>query len=130
MVVSAAAQATGLPPKVEACAPGGQVIKSERATVAPPPRLEEDQTFYEILETQPGVSDEEVSFFHARGLTRVGPGGGDETEDITVHEVALGELSGFFAEKQTEGLGVDPKIYAGLYLAGIHTHGLSGNSGS
>ena len=34
--------------------------ESERATVAPPPRLEEDQTFYEILETQPGVSDEEV----------------------------------------------------------------------
>ncbi len=35
MVASAAAQATGLPPKVEACAPGGQVIRSARATVAP-----------------------------------------------------------------------------------------------
>ena len=34
-VTSAAAQATGFPPKVEACAPGGQVIRSERATVAP-----------------------------------------------------------------------------------------------
>ena len=35
MVASAAAQETGLPPKVEACAPGGQVIRSARATVAP-----------------------------------------------------------------------------------------------
>jgi flagellar biosynthesis protein FlhG len=34
--------------------------ESERAPVTAPPRLEEDQTFYEILETQPGVSDEEV----------------------------------------------------------------------
>jgi ADP-ribose pyrophosphatase len=66
-----------------------------------------------------GVSDEEVSFFHARGLTRVGPGGGDETEDITVHEVPLDELAPFFAAKQEQGLGVDPKIYAGLYLAGV-----------
>src|SRR6185437_13122942 len=35
MVVNAAAHATGLPPKVEACAPGGHVIRSARATVAP-----------------------------------------------------------------------------------------------
>ena len=66
-----------------------------------------------------GVSDEVVSFFQARGLKRVGAGGGDETEEITVHEVALTELTAFFAAKQKEGLGVDPKIYAGLYLAGI-----------
>ena len=33
----------------------------ERASAAPPPlRLEEEQTHYEILETEPGVSDEEV----------------------------------------------------------------------
>lgn len=34
--------------------------ESERPTAAAAPRLEEEQTFYEILETQPGVSDEEV----------------------------------------------------------------------
>jgi flagellar biosynthesis protein FlhG len=32
----------------------------ERATPAPPLRLEEEQTHYEVLETEPGVSDEEV----------------------------------------------------------------------
>jgi ADP-ribose pyrophosphatase len=66
-----------------------------------------------------GVSDEEVSFFHARGLTRVGAGGGDATEDITVHEIPLAELPSFFAAQQRAGLGVDPKIYAGLFLAGV-----------
>jgi ADP-ribose pyrophosphatase len=66
-----------------------------------------------------GVSDETVSFFRARGLSRVGAGGGDDTEEITVHEVPLAELPSFLAAKQAAGLGVDPKIYAGLYLAGV-----------
>src|ERR1039458_5041873 len=35
MVTSAAAQATGFPPKVEACAPGPHFIRSARAIVAP-----------------------------------------------------------------------------------------------
>jgi ADP-ribose pyrophosphatase len=63
-----------------------------------------------------GVSDEVVTFFHARELRRVGPGGGDESEDILVHEVALPGLEAFLADKRRAGLGVDPKIYAGLYL--------------
>jgi ADP-ribose pyrophosphatase len=66
-----------------------------------------------------GVSDETVSFFEARGLERVGAGGGDDTEDITVHEVPLAELTVFLAARAKAGLGVDPKIYAGLFLAGV-----------
>jgi len=66
-----------------------------------------------------GVSDEVVSFFHARGLTRVGEGGGDDTEDIIVHEVPLAELTSFLEARSKAGLGVDPKIYAGLFLAGV-----------
>jgi ADP-ribose pyrophosphatase len=66
-----------------------------------------------------GVSDETVSFFHALGLTRVGDGGGDDTEDITVHQVPLADLSAFLAARAKAGLGVDPKIYAGLFLAGV-----------
>ena len=66
-----------------------------------------------------GVSDEIVSFFEARGLSRVGAGGGDDTEDITVHEVPLDELRAFLAAKLEAGLGIDPKIYAGLFLAGV-----------
>ena len=66
-----------------------------------------------------GLSTEVVTFFHAQGLRRVGPGGGDETEEITVHEVALDELRAWLAEKQSSGLAVDPKLFAGLYLIGI-----------
>jgi ADP-ribose pyrophosphatase len=65
-----------------------------------------------------GVSDEVVTFFEARGLTRVGPGGGDDSEDIEVHVVPLAKLGAFLAEKQAAGLAVDPKIFAGLYLVG------------
>jgi ADP-ribose pyrophosphatase len=66
-----------------------------------------------------GVSDETVSFFRAEGIARVGAGGGDDTEAITVHEVALADLPAFLAAQQQAGRGVDPKIYAGLYLAGL-----------
>lgn len=63
-----------------------------------------------------GISDETISFFQARGLTRVGPGGGDATEEITVHQVRLSRLRPFLATCAAGGLAVDPKIYAGLYL--------------
>jgi ADP-ribose pyrophosphatase len=66
-----------------------------------------------------GVSDEIVTFFEARGLERVGPGGGDETENITVQVVPLDGLGAFLAARRAAGLAVDPKIFAGLYLAGV-----------
>ncbi|SRR6266540_3808504 len=66
-----------------------------------------------------GVSDEAISFFHARDLTRVGPGGGDASEDITVHVVPLPDLRRFLRDKADEGYAVDSKIYAGLFLAGV-----------
>jgi len=66
-----------------------------------------------------GVSDEVVSFFHARGLTQVGPGGGDASESIVVHAVPRGGLRAFLAARAAAGLAVDPKIYAGLFLAGV-----------
>ena len=65
-----------------------------------------------------GVSSEQVTFFKAEGLRRIGPGGGDDTEDITVHEVPLAELRSWLAAKEAEGSLVDPKIFAGVCLAG------------
>ena len=67
-----------------------------------------------------GISDEVVHIYEARGLSRVGAGGGDETEDITVHEVPLAEVNAFLAAQSAKGLGVDPKIFAGLFLARIN----------
>jgi ADP-ribose pyrophosphatase len=66
-----------------------------------------------------GVSDEVISFFQARGLTQVGPGGGDASESIVVHAVPLAGLRAFLAERAPDGLAVDPKIYAGLFLARV-----------
>jgi ADP-ribose pyrophosphatase len=65
-----------------------------------------------------GVSDETISFFQAREPKRVGPGGGDASEQITTHEVPLRELRRFLADRAASGLAVDPKIYAGLFLVG------------
>jgi ADP-ribose pyrophosphatase len=85
-----------------------------------------EETGYEAREIVPlaegpisvGMSGEIVSFFHARGLTRVGPGGGVESEQITVHTVPLRDLAGFWAERRAAGRLIDPKIYAGLFLVG------------
>ena len=63
-----------------------------------------------------GSSTEVVSFFRATGLTRVGSGGGDHTEDITVHVVPLTEVAAFLTAKVAAGLLVDPKIYTALYF--------------
>jgi ADP-ribose pyrophosphatase len=70
-----------------------------------------------------GVSDETISFFQARRLTRAGAGGGDATEQITTREVPLPELRQFLAARAAAGLAVDPKIYAGLFLVGADVPG-------
>jgi len=64
----------------------------------------------------PGLSSELISFFRATGLERVGPGGGDETEDIVVHVIPLPEVPAFLARKMSEGIAIDPKIFAALYF--------------
>lgn len=71
----------------------------------------------EILVSGPvtaGLSNEVSTFCAASGLERVGPGGGDESEEIVVHEVPLGRLDAWLASR--EGADIDPKIYAGLWL--------------
>ncbi len=62
-----------------------------------------------------GMSDEEVVFVRAEDLTRVGSGGGDDSESIQVHAVALDQLDRWLRQRHREGLAIDPKIYAALY---------------
>ncbi len=64
-----------------------------------------------------GLSDERMIVFRATGLTRVGPGGGDEHEQIVVHVVKLDAVEAWVAEQQARGCVVDLKIFAGLYFA-------------
>ncbi len=66
--------------------------------------------------TSSGMSNELIAFVRARGLTRVHAGGGDETENITVHEVPLDDAPRWLAAKMAEGYAMDPKLWAGLWL--------------
>jgi ADP-ribose pyrophosphatase len=64
-----------------------------------------------------GLSDERMIVFRAKGLTRVGPGGGDEHEQITVHLVKLDAAEQWIEQQVARGCVVDLKIWAGLYFA-------------
>jgi ADP-ribose pyrophosphatase len=66
--------------------------------------------------TSSGMSNEVVAFVRARGLTRVHAGGGDDTENITVHEVPVADAPRWLAAKMAEGYGMDAKLWAGLWL--------------
>jgi len=62
-----------------------------------------------------GMTDEIVSFIRAGELERVGPGGGDDSEDIVVHAVPLADVDRWLEERQRDGTPLDPKIFAALY---------------
>ncbi|MGB0134381.1 NUDIX hydrolase [Dokdonella sp.] len=66
--------------------------------------------------TSAGMSNEILAFVRALDLERVNQGGGDETEDITVHEVPRADASRWLIEKLASGYSVDPKMFAGLYF--------------
>ena len=66
--------------------------------------------------TSAGMSNEILAFVHARDLVRVEQGGGDETEEITVHEVPRREAAAWLIEKINAGYSIDPKLFAGLYM--------------
>lgn len=58
----------------------------------------------------PGMVSEGFTLVRARGLTRVGEGGGVAGEDITVHRVPMSEVVGFIAAKRAEGIAMDVKL--------------------
>lgn len=62
-----------------------------------------------------GISDEIITFVLATGLERVGPGGGDASEEIQVAAVPLAEVDEWLARQQAAGKPMDPKIFAALY---------------
>ncbi len=66
--------------------------------------------------TSSGMSNELIAFVRARGLTRVHSGGGDETENITVHEVPVADAPRWLTAKMAAGYSMDPKLWAGLWL--------------
>lgn len=63
-----------------------------------------------------GMSNEIVAFVRAHGLRRVHAGGGDESENITVHEIPRRDAAAWLDAKRRDGYSIDPKLYAGLYF--------------
>jgi ADP-ribose pyrophosphatase len=63
-----------------------------------------------------GMSTEMIAFVRAWELEKVGPGGGDETENIVVHEVPRAEAGAWLFARAAEGYSIDPKLFAGLWF--------------
>jgi ADP-ribose pyrophosphatase len=63
-----------------------------------------------------GLSSEIITFYQALDAVRKGPGGGDATESIKVHEIPLKEVDLWLYEMERKGFLVDPKVYVGLYF--------------
>ncbi|MDY0981939.1 MULTISPECIES: NUDIX hydrolase [unclassified Stenotrophomonas] len=73
--------------------------------------------------TSSGASSEKIAFVRATGLRRVGEGGGDASEDITVHEVPRARAAAWLVEKMGQGYQLDAKLWAGLWMIEHHLDG-------
>ncbi len=83
----------------------------EEETGYRPARIEKIGEFY----SSPGMVSESFYFVRAHGLTRVGEGGGVDGENITVHRVALDQVTAFAAAKRAEGCVIDAKLLMLLF---------------
>lgn len=69
-------------------------------------RVERLGEFY----ASPGILSESFTLVRARGLRRIGAGGGDEHEDIRVHLVARSDIPTFIERMRAEGYAIDVKL--------------------
>ena len=69
-------------------------------------RMEVVGEFY----SSPGMVSESFTLLRAHGLRQIGPGGGVDGEDITVHRVPVADLAGFVAQARERGLGIDVRL--------------------
>jgi len=67
--------------------------------------------------SSPGMVTEGFTLVRAHDLQRVGRGGGDADENITVHVVPRSDLPAFVAAKRAEGIAIDVKLL--LLLADV-----------
>ncbi|WP_077146194.1 NUDIX hydrolase [Sphingopyxis sp. KK2] len=68
--------------------------------------------------SSPGMVSESFTLLVATGLTKVGEGGGVDSEDIIVHRVPLAGIEDFVAAKRAEGCGIDVRV-AMLLVGGL-----------
>ncbi|VVT08067.1 NUDIX hydrolase [Sphingomonas sp. EC-HK361] len=63
-----------------------------------------------VFHASPGMVSEGFTLVRAHGLTKVGEGGGDGDENITVHRVKRCEVPSLVAAKRAEGCAIDVKL--------------------
>jgi ADP-ribose pyrophosphatase len=66
--------------------------------------------------SSPGLTSECFTLFRARGLQKVGDGGGLADEDITVRLVPRQDVADFVGKARGRGLAIDVKLMAALPL--------------
>jgi ADP-ribose pyrophosphatase len=66
-----------------------------------------------------GQSSEIIRFFFARAARLTGEQAEHDRERIRVHVVPLAQLRAWTARREAEGAAIDPKIWAGLWMAGL-----------
>ncbi|HEX5306209.1 MAG TPA: NUDIX hydrolase [Dyella sp.] len=95
----------------------------EGALIAAERELEEETGYrcgrIEFIHAGPsssGMSTEMIAFARAWDLVKVSAGGGDESEDIIVHEVPRSEAGAWLFARAAEGYSIDPKLFAGLWF--------------
>ncbi|AKM09168.1 NUDIX hydrolase [Croceicoccus naphthovorans] len=62
------------------------------------------------FQSSPGMVSESFTLVIAKGLTKVGDGGGVHGEDITVHRVPLGDIGAFLDAQRAAGKAVDVRM--------------------
>jgi ADP-ribose pyrophosphatase len=63
-----------------------------------------------------GLTDEAVMLLRACNVRKVGPGGGDGSEEIVVHTVPLTEIDAWLDERIAAGQPIDGRVFAALYF--------------
>lgn len=74
-------------------------------------------TFERLFHGPPsaGITSEELTFYLAHDVEQVESGGGDGSEDITVHRIPVARVPAWLDDQARAGKAIDIKIYAGLY---------------
>jgi ADP-ribose pyrophosphatase len=76
----------------------------------------EDLERLALTASSAGLTDETVLLIRARGVRQVGPGGGDGSEQITVHCVSLAGIDAWLDERVAAGQLIDGRVFAALYF--------------
>lgn len=72
-----------------------------------------------VSPTSAGLTSEFIHLFHASDLVREHAGGGVAGEDIVVHRVPLINIRHWLRAREADGLIIDFKIHAALWMAGL-----------